>query len=107
MTLAYETYNLSTLSAQHNYIDTKEAQDILDALNKKPIFKENPLTIQDNIEGPVGESGKLQRGDTFNVTLKAEYPFRIDMGYDIRMDMPVSFTINTTCLYFDKTLPSN
>jgi len=45
MTLAYETYNLSTLAAQHNYIDRDEAQMILDNLNKKPFFKENPVTL--------------------------------------------------------------
>jgi len=38
------------LAAQHNYIDRDEAQMILDNLNKKPFFKENPVTF-DDIDG--------------------------------------------------------
>ncbi|ABN51867.1 MAG TPA: hypothetical protein DEF39_09965 [Hungateiclostridium thermocellum] len=103
MTLAYETYNLSTLAAQHNYIDRDEAQMILDNLNKKPFFKENPVTF-DDIDGET-EPGKLQRGEQFTVSITAKYPIRMDMGIvNIRRDWPVTFSVETTCLYYDKNL---
>lgn len=102
MTLAYETYNLSTLSAQHNYIEEEEAWMIINNLNQKPFFKENPIDI-DDIDGRF-DTG-LQRGDQFSVTIKASYPIRMDMGFfQIERDWPVSFAVETTCLYFDKTL---
>ncbi|ODM25554.1 hypothetical protein [Acetivibrio mesophilus] len=103
MTLAYETYNLSTLSAQHNYIDEDEAWMIIENLNKKPFFKENPISLGD-IEGQF-EPEVLQRGDQFSVTINAKYPIRMDMSFfKIERDWPVSFTVETTCLYFNKDL---
>lgn len=103
MTLAYETYNLSTLSAQHNYIDEDEAWMIIENLNKKPFFEENPISLGD-IEGQF-EPEVLQRGDQFSVTINAKYPIRMDMSFfKIERDWPVSFTVETTCLYFNKDL---
>ncbi|HOM02746.1 MAG TPA: hypothetical protein PLH43_07965 [Acetivibrio sp.] len=103
MTLAYETYNLSTLAAQHNYIDEEEALMIIENLNQKPFFRENPLSLSD-IEGQF-DAGVLQRGEQFSVTINARYPIRMDMGFfQIERDWPVSFTVETTCLYFDKNL---
>jgi len=79
MTLAYETYNLSTLAAQHNYIDEEEALMIIENLNQKPFFRENPLSLSD-IEGQF-DAGVLQRGEQFSVTINARYPIRMDMGF--------------------------
>jgi glycine cleavage system regulatory protein len=105
MTLAYETYNLSTLAAQHNYIDEDEALMIIENLNKKPFFKENPISLSD-IEGQF-EPGILQRGAQFSITITARYPIRMDMGFvKVERDWPVSFTVETTCLYFDKSIDS-
>jgi hypothetical protein len=117
MTLAYETYNLASVTANYNYLPQDEKEFVLENLKSKPIFRECPdkVGIYSDHEGQfsydyykdLDNSLKpyVQRGETFYVEIRAAYPFKIQLaGTERQINYDVSFRLPVTGIRYYKDL---
>ena len=120
MVLAYEAFNLSIMSANHNFIHEDDAKLVQDTLMDKPIFREaerlrqqGKMNVSSTVEilGPIGVEDPNnpiygQRGKQFDVGIRAVYPLKITMaGTDYVKAVDITVTFTTTGLKFYKYLP--
>ncbi|MDD2234880.1 MAG: hypothetical protein PHV03_08275 [Desulfitobacteriaceae bacterium] len=123
MTLVTETFNLSQVAANDNYIKQSYYDDALDRLQNRPIFRDKPYDItikatNDSGYFAVGDDDETiyldlteiekpyrQRGRPIEVKVSAVYPFSITLwGKKLERELPVNFLLTTTGLKHYKDL---
>jgi hypothetical protein len=117
MTLVYETYNLSTIAANYNYLPQDEKEFILENLKVKPIFSErgDAIEVRCDFEGEHSydyyrdmdytDKPYCQRGEKFSVSIKAAFPFKITVGgKEVEKSLDVVFTLPVTGTRYYKDL---
>ncbi|HEX9058744.1 MAG TPA: hypothetical protein VF941_01040 [Clostridia bacterium] len=126
MTLVIETFNLSQVAANDNYIKQSYYDDALERLKDRPIFRDKPdkIVISAKNEGgftAVGDNDETtyealtdlqkpyrQRGKPVTVEVDAVYPLSITLwGNKVEKDIPVSFSLTTIGLKHYKDLEMN
>lgn len=129
MTLVIETYSLSQVAANDNYVKQPYLDEAEKKLKETAIFKKRPndieiivkktdvappyanavgfedVSIYDNGSYLDLEKPYRQRGEPIEVTIKAVYPLTMKLwGKDVEGEIPMSFTITTRGLKHYKDL---
>jgi len=125
ITLVETSFEVAQVVANENYLPYDTHEDICEELRNKPIFKENPESIEIEVTHSNGNNaierypGKtaddyydssakpyVQRGNVVKVTVRATYPFRMQFaGKDITAaNITIPFTIETITLKHYKDL---
>ncbi|GIO85881.1 hypothetical protein J25TS5_28130 [Paenibacillus faecis] len=127
-TLIVETFHVSQKVASDNYLKKDYRDEVLEELQKRPIFNQRPDDIQisvrkvkddDDEHSAEGDTDAKvyenldddskpyrQRGKPVTITLSAVYPFKMKLwGREIEQEFPVSFTMKTIGLKHYKDLP--
>lgn len=126
MTLVIETFNLSQVAANDNYIKQSYYDDALERLKDRPIFRDKAdeivisaknygecTAVGDNDETTYEELTELQkpyrqRGKPVTVEVSAVYPLSIKIwGNKVETDIPVSFSLTAIGLKHYKDLEMN
>ena len=126
MTLVIETFNLSQVAANDNYIKQSYYDDALERLKDRPIFRDKAdkivisainegecTAVGDNDETTYEELTELQkpyrqRGEPVTVEVSAVYPVSITIwGNKVETDIPVSFSLTAIGLKHYKDLEMN
>ncbi|MCL2146650.1 MAG: hypothetical protein FWH52_02470 [Synergistaceae bacterium] len=133
MTIVVETFNLSNIAANDNYVKQMYYDHSLDGMRDRPIFNKTPADVRIEVfteddwgiqwnavgeddeyaysayEGENWEHGEhkpyLQRGHPVTVTVSAIYPLEMTLwGRTITHPFPVSFSMTSVGLKYYKDL---
>jgi len=127
MTIVVETFNLSNVAANDNYVRQSFYDATRDSLENRPLFNQNPDLIDirifqtgtnvraigsdnefDYAHLPVNDPGRpyRQRGEPITVEVEAWFPFEFTLfGRPVGFDVPVSFGMTTRGLRYYRDLP--
>jgi len=123
--LIIETFNLSQVAANDNYVKQSYYYDAWYNLSSRPIYRDKADKIEIIVENSDNESAigydyelfyedapdwekpYRQRGEPIRVCIKAVYPLTVTLwGRKYEIELPVSFSITTIGLRYYKDLPS-
>ena len=123
MTIIYETFNLTQIAANDNYVKESYYNDILYRLKEKPMFREKAekieiIVLNDDGYTAIGNDDETiyedsldyekpykQRNSHLSVEIKAVYPLSVTLwGQKVEREIPVSFSLKTTGLKHYKDL---
>ena len=122
-TMVIETFNLSQVVANDNYIKETYYYNTLYNLQDRPIYNDKPDKVEIIVENADGsdaigrddatyyeglsewEKPYRQRGEPITITIKAVYPFTVTLwGEEYEIELPVSFSLRTAGLKHYKDL---
>ena len=133
MTVVGETFSLSNVAANDNYVSDDYYSDAFEELKERPLFKRAYERNHDNLkieivnsagrkavgngdvfywsdhDGPVLPTGEYkpycQRGEPITITVRAVYPIEMQVwGRTLKYDVPVSYKMVTVGLKYYKDL---
>lgn len=116
-TMVIETFNLSQIAANDNYIKQTYYNNALYGFKNRPIFKDKSDKVEIIIKNSDGgdavgydnemyyeslsewEKPYRQRGEAITVTIKAVYPFTVTLwGNKYEIELPVDFSLTSVGL---------
>lgn len=122
-TIVIETFSLSQVASNDNYIKETYYYSTLDNLKDRPIFRDKPDKVKILVQNSDGsraigyddasyyeglsdwEKPYRQRGETITITIEAVYPFTVTLwGEKYEIELPVSFSLRTAGLKHYKDL---
>jgi hypothetical protein len=111
LTLVYNTFNTATEASIVNYVTGDMVGNVISDLESKPLYKDYigdvKVYMNDDVirEGENDTNLRLQKGDSFNVSIEAQFPFVVKVfGKEFEGKLPIKFTIPTTGVRYYKDM---
>jgi len=87
---------------------------VISDLKSKPLYRDNISYVKVYINNRVIKEGendtnlRLQKGESFNVSIEAQFPFVVKVfGQEFEKKLPIKFTIPTTGVRYYKDMDPN
>ncbi|NLP15143.1 MAG: hypothetical protein GX383_11865 [Clostridium sp.] len=111
LTLIYNTFNVATEASIVNYVTSDMVENVISDLESKPLYKDHIGEVKvymNNVEVKRGVDNpalRLQKGQTFSITIKADFPFVVKIfGNEFERKLPIRFTIPSTGVRYYKDM---
>ncbi|NLM59650.1 MAG: hypothetical protein GX194_11175 [Clostridium sp.] len=114
LTLVYNTFNVATEASIVNYVTGDMVENVISDLESKPLYRDNISYVKVYMNNRVIKEGendtnlRLQKGESFNVSIEAQFPFVVKVfGQEFEKKLPIKFTIPTTGVRYYKDMDPN